>query len=67
MKHTKGEHHPDLYCPHCNKRTLGLVEANPPYSLAHVQCDNCDATYNSWSDVRKPLKKRSISRFSNER
>lgn len=33
-------------CPHCNEGVLQYVRAALPYSLKHLQCNNCDSTYN---------------------
>jgi len=35
----------DLRCHHCEGGTLTFVEANPPYSGDHYQCEHCDSTY----------------------
>ena len=33
-------------CPHCKDATLDLVKEDFPYNIDHLQCPNCDSTYN---------------------
>jgi len=44
-------------CPHCQTGTLELVKGNGPYNVDHLQCDNCDSTYNLNENIIKNLEK----------
>jgi transcription elongation factor Elf1 len=33
-------------CPHCKNKKLQYCYKNEPYTLEHLQCPECDSTYN---------------------
>jgi len=35
-----------MLCPHCKEADLEEVKGDIPWTIDHLQCPNCDSTYN---------------------
>ena len=54
-----------LTCPNCYKGILEFVVAREPYNNEHYQCNKCDSTYSSLSeiDVKDEIKELALKEY----
>lgn len=49
------EQSPGDVCPYCQKGILELMEANEPWSIEHLMCDECNSTYPYYENIKDKL------------